>query len=151
MSFAEHLAGLDTEQLTGLLERRPDVLVAPAPRSIRELALSRSGSVLVSAGQDRVLRVAELPSGKVHALDGHERAVASIDVSPDGRLAVLGGEVGTVRLWELPSGPGRVLERVQSRVGAAMRPRVSASARSTRRRRLRSENRRASSPVAPEP
>ena len=39
MSFAEHLAGLDTGQLTGLLERRPDVLVEPAPRSIRELAL----------------------------------------------------------------------------------------------------------------
>src|SRR5690349_4513081 len=39
MSLAEHLAGLDTAQLTGLLEQRPDVLVEPAPRSIRELAL----------------------------------------------------------------------------------------------------------------
>ena len=39
MSFAEHLAGLDTGQLTCLLERRPDVLVEPAPRSVRELAL----------------------------------------------------------------------------------------------------------------
>lgn len=39
MSFAEHLAGLDTAQLTRLLEHRRDVLVEPAPRSIRELAL----------------------------------------------------------------------------------------------------------------
>lgn len=54
MSFAEHLAGLDTAQLTRLLERRPDVLVEPAPRSVRELALRLDSIDSVQAAPARV-------------------------------------------------------------------------------------------------
>ena len=54
MSFAEHLAGLDTAQLTHLLEQRPDVLVEPAPRSLHELALRLDSADSVHAALARV-------------------------------------------------------------------------------------------------
>ena len=54
MSFAEHLAGLDTAQLTHLLEHRPDVLVEPAPRSLHELALRLDSVDSVHAALARV-------------------------------------------------------------------------------------------------
>jgi hypothetical protein len=47
-------AGLDTAQLTRLLERRPDVLVEPAPRSVRELALRLDSIDSVHAAPARV-------------------------------------------------------------------------------------------------
>ena len=54
MSFTEHLAGLDTAQLTRLLEHRPDVLVEPAPRSIRELGLRLDSVDSVHAALARI-------------------------------------------------------------------------------------------------
>ena len=40
--FAATLAALDDGELTGLLERRPDLLAEPAPSSFAELA-NRAG------------------------------------------------------------------------------------------------------------
>ena len=54
MSFTEHLAGLDTAQLTRLLEQRPDLLVEPAPRSIRELGLRLDSVDSVHAALARI-------------------------------------------------------------------------------------------------
>ncbi|WP_232665333.1 helicase-associated domain-containing protein [Pseudonocardia sp. TRM90224] len=43
MSYADHLAGLDSKALVTLLDQRPDVLVEPAPRSFEELELRLNG------------------------------------------------------------------------------------------------------------
>ena len=74
MSFAEHLAGLDTAQLTHLLSHRPDVLVEPAPRSVRELALRLDSADSVHAALARVA---------VANFTGDE-----FDPDPDGRAQI---------------------------------------------------------------
>ncbi|GAA1256386.1 helicase-associated domain-containing protein [Pseudonocardia aurantiaca] len=43
MSLATYLATLDSDRLVVLLQRRPDVLVEPAPRTVAELAMRLNG------------------------------------------------------------------------------------------------------------
>lgn len=54
VSFTEHLAGLDTERLTALLEHRADVLVEPAPRDVHELAQRLNGLDSLAAALPRM-------------------------------------------------------------------------------------------------
>ena len=54
MTFAEYLSGLDTPTLTALLDRRPDVLVEPVPRSFRELAQRLDATASLDTALDEV-------------------------------------------------------------------------------------------------
>ena len=79
--FAGHLAGLDPGALTALLERRPDTLVEPAPRSFAELAQRLGAADSLAAALERVdadevavIRAVALGAGTVAELAARCRA-----------------------------------------------------------------------------
>jgi WD40 repeat protein len=89
------------ETATGKLIRRykgqPDV-------GYYSVALSPEGKLLAAGGDDPVVRVWDVDSGKeLYQLDGHQDKVRSITFAPDGKLlATLSG--GRVRLWNPATG-----------------------------------------------
>jgi hypothetical protein len=114
MSFAEYLADLDTARLTALLEQRPDVLLEPAPRTVRELAQRLDGvdSLIpalgrVNADEVVVLRAVALGAGTVPALADrlHRPAQQVRDVVDD-----LGGRGLAWRLGDRVGLPRRLAE-----------------------------------------
>jgi len=65
------------------------------------LALSAKGERMVSASDDRTVRVWDLRTGKLRqTLRGHTAAVISLAISPDGRRAVSGSK-NELKFWEL--------------------------------------------------
>jgi WD40 repeat protein/beta-lactamase regulating signal transducer with metallopeptidase domain len=69
------------------------------------LAYSPDGSVLAVAGDDGVVLVRDVASGRVIArLEGHGDAVSCLAFSPDGRALATGSYDRTIKLWDLASG-----------------------------------------------
>lgn len=72
---------------------------------VRSLAFSRDGQMLVSGGDDHLVRLWESHSTKeIHQLSGHTNRVWSVAISPDQRMLASSSEDQTIRLWRLPSG-----------------------------------------------
>ena len=71
----------------------------------RSAALDTSGTILVTGGDDGLVRVGPLAGGEPHLLYGHTRAVGSVAVSPDGRWIASASDDETIRLWPMPEGP----------------------------------------------
>ncbi|MBI3722522.1 hypothetical protein HY251_00985 [bacterium] len=70
---------------------------------VTALALSKDGRVLLSAGNDSVVKVWEARTGKeLTTFAGHKKEVLSVAISPDGKRALSGGD--TVKLWETGDG-----------------------------------------------
>ena len=79
--FAGHLADLEPDELTALLEHRPDTLVEPAPRSFAELAQRLDAFDSLAAALERVnadevavIRAVALGAGTVAELAARCRA-----------------------------------------------------------------------------
>jgi WD40 repeat protein len=71
---------------------------------VHAAAFGDGGKVLVSAGDDALVRVFDLRTGHpLAASRGHCRAIPTLDVSPDGLLAATGGRDGEIRLWTVPA------------------------------------------------
>ena len=69
------------------------------------LALSRDGSRLATASEDRTLRIWDSKALKsLRTLNGHEGPVYAVAMSPDGRIVLSGGADKTVRLWDAKNG-----------------------------------------------
>jgi WD40 repeat protein len=72
---------------------------------VRSAALDPPGAILVTGGDDGLVRVGPLAGGEPHLLFGHTRAVWSVAVSPDGKWIASASDDGTIRLWPMPEGP----------------------------------------------
>jgi WD40 repeat protein len=95
-----------------VLEPNPVVLSAHG-RHAQCVAFTRSGRLLLSAGQDAHIRLWSVPGFKaVGSITGHRNSVNSIAFSPAETQIVTSSSDGTVRVWAFPEGrPVRVLEK----------------------------------------
>jgi WD40 repeat protein len=71
---------------------------------ITGVAVDPTGTTLVTAGADGLVRVGPLTGADPHLLYGHTRAVTSVAVSPDGKWIASGSDDETIRLWPMPEG-----------------------------------------------
>jgi eukaryotic-like serine/threonine-protein kinase len=77
------------------------------------LAFAPDGQMLVSAGDDHVIRLWRTADGKLErTLEGHTKAVWVLEISPDGKRLFSGGDEHGGRLWDLEHGTSRVLPAV---------------------------------------
>lgn len=72
---------------------------------VRCLALDPDGALLASAGDDRIVRLWEIPGGKeVKTFQGHYQGIQGLAYSLDGKLLAAAGDAGFVQLWDVRSG-----------------------------------------------
>ena len=72
---------------------------------IRALAIAPDGRTLVSASNQRQIRIWSLPEGRMlKALESQTQNLSSVAVSPDGKLLIPGCQDRTIQLWSLPDG-----------------------------------------------
>ena len=89
------------------------------PLGVSGLAVSPDGRSLVTASDDRRVRIIDLATGKARSLIGHTDEVYDVIVSADGTRLATAGKDATIRLWDLQTGAGRVVAERAARVAAA--------------------------------
>jgi WD40 repeat protein len=74
-------------------------------KSALHVAFSPDGSLLVSTGKDKLVKIWSVADGKLlHSLAGHEDDVMMADFSPDGKLIVSVSKDQTARIWNVATG-----------------------------------------------
>jgi WD40 repeat protein len=74
----------------------------PHRGAVRSLALSPSGSILASGGDDKELVVTDLRTGSVLGRSfEHKGSVCAVAISPDGTLLASGCSAETLKFWQL--------------------------------------------------
>ncbi len=80
----------------------------PSPEGrpvVLALAYSPDGSTLASAGDDAVVLLRDLASGRtIGRLEGHRDAISCLAFSPDGKTLATGSYDHTLKLWDVASG-----------------------------------------------
>lgn len=72
---------------------------------VNSIAISNQGAFALSGGNDHVVYLWDLHSGKcLHTMRGHDHIIRSVAISPNGKLGLSGSWDRTLRLWNLPSG-----------------------------------------------
>lgn len=74
-------------------------------KGVNQIAFSRDGRLLASAGTDNTIKIWEVQSGReLRTLTGHTASIESIDFSPDARLMASAGDDGSTFLWDARTG-----------------------------------------------
>ena len=72
---------------------------------VRWAVFTPDGKQLLSAGDDHLLRLWDLKTGReLRRFVGHEGGVLAVAVSADGRLALSGSEDNTLKVWDMATG-----------------------------------------------
>jgi WD40 repeat protein len=65
--------------------------------------LNADGQSVITGGEDRMIHVRDVSSGKeLASWQGHEAPISVLTFSPDGKFLVSGTRDGTIKLWDLP-------------------------------------------------
>jgi WD40 repeat protein/transcriptional regulator with XRE-family HTH domain len=75
------------------------ILLLPHDNLVNDLAFSRDGRLLASAGRDGIVRVFAIPGGQEIAGMEHTMSANGVAFSPDGKLLASASDDGTVRVW----------------------------------------------------
>ena len=74
-------------------------------KKIQTIITTQDGHTLISGGSDHTICVYDLQKDKeIHRLEGHERIVVSVALSPDEKWLASASTDYTVRLWSMASG-----------------------------------------------
>jgi WD40 repeat protein len=101
-------------------EDQPQRVIEAHDGWVRDLAVTHDGKLLVSVGDDMLVKLWEIESGRmVCALEGHDKrtpqghvtALYTLAVSPDGKHIASGDRIGTVCIWEIET--GKLAQRFQ--------------------------------------
>ena len=84
----------------------------PATVDFNTLALSPNGSILYSAGQDRMIRRWDLNAGKELPFPDGYVGDAATALTPDGKHVVIADHAGRIDFWDLAT--GKVAKQLQS-------------------------------------
>src|SRR5436309_518441 len=69
--------------------------------SVDAVAFSADGALLASGGDDEVIRLWDVKTGKlIRKLKGHDDGILGLAFSPDGKLLASASSDDTVRLWD---------------------------------------------------
>jgi WD40 repeat protein len=88
---------------------------------VRDLAVTPDGKLLVSVGDDMLVKLWDAQSGQpLQTLEGHDKrtpqghvtALYTVAVSPDGKHLASGDRIGTVCVWEVET--GKLAQRFQA-------------------------------------
>ncbi|MDB9371861.1 serine/threonine-protein kinase [Nodularia sphaerocarpa] len=72
---------------------------------VLSVAISPDSQILASSGDDRLIKVWNLATGKeIATLKSHWQRVNVVAISPDGRTLVSGSDDKTIKIWDLPTG-----------------------------------------------
>jgi serine/threonine protein kinase/WD40 repeat protein len=85
-------------------ETEPRVSCVGHEGTVRAVAVSPDSRILASGGEDRLIRLWELPTGRsLASWEAHEADVTAMAFRPDGRTLISGSADGILKLWDLRS------------------------------------------------
>jgi WD40 repeat protein/tRNA A-37 threonylcarbamoyl transferase component Bud32 len=106
----EDLRGFEWHHLRRLCQARaqPRLTLAAHAGDAYSVAFTADGTLLASAGKDRVVRLWDPATGVARReLRGHTGEVNEAAFSPDGRTLASAGDDGVVKLWDVTTGRER--------------------------------------------
>ena len=98
-----------TIRLFNIIDKEEEFIFDKNDGYVFALYLSKDGTMLYSGASDKIARVRKIGTrnNKVVLLEGHQKCIMSVAVTPDSKYIVSGSEDKTLRIWEIST--GRVL------------------------------------------